>query len=121
LQNIPFGLIIFLIVLIGAIAFGLSRWEKYYREKDLKNLANSVQSLLSEFETNSISIPSSPHVDSLLEILRDLQSQMSHNEEINFGQYSFGIFRTVTDDYDLEKSDFGQRMLKISNMIQKVK
>ena len=105
---------------ITAIAFGFSRWEKYSREKDMKNLAATVQLLLSDVETNSITIPSSSYVESLLKIIRDLQYKISHNEEINFGQYSFGIFRIVTDDYELERSDFGQKMLKLCRLLRKV-
>jgi hypothetical protein len=33
-------------------------------------------------------------------------------------EYSFGLFRQVTDDYQLEQSSFGQHLLNISNKLR---
>jgi hypothetical protein len=115
---------ILLALVIVAIVLKFFRLTRVHSEshmshtKEIENIANTVQSLLSEFQADSTK---SPYFESLLNILRDLQTQLSRNEEINFGKYAFAIFRIVTDDFEVERSDFGQKLLKLSTMLQKVR
>jgi hypothetical protein len=83
----------------------------------LESLAYSVDLLISEIQTTTIA---STYLESLLNVLQDLQSRLAGKDEINFKQSSFAIFRVVTDDYNLEKSDLGQKLLGLSVLLQEI-
>jgi ribosomal protein S18 acetylase RimI-like enzyme len=83
----------------------------------LESLAHSVDMLISEIQKTTIA---SSYLESLLNVLQDLQSRLAGKDEINFKQSSFAIFRVVTDDYNLEKSDLGQKLLGLSVLLQEI-
>ena len=107
----------FVIVALSSLFFGIDKHdsEESSQEKEKREgLLHSIDSLLSEFQSDS---KVSPQYQSLFNVLQDLRLKIAGGDDVDLRQYAFGFFRTVTDDFELEKSDFGQRLLELSRSL----
>ena len=86
------------------------------RHEQKKNLLLEVQSLIAEIEKYN----KTNEFNGLLQVFLDLQMHLNKKEDINFLWYSFAIFRTITDDINLESSEIGQRLMRFSESLQNV-
>ena len=85
-------------------------------EQRKKNLLLEVQSLIAEIEKHN----KASEFTGLLQVFLDLQMHLNQEKDINFRWYSFAIFRTITDDANLESSEIGQRLMRFSESLQKI-